>query len=112
MFVNMKRHLIIALVLAIVEQSQATLERRQASTITVDLSQIYQTIDGFGVSETFQRANQMESTLRASPSLSKDTHSICSGTVHPAQASPSSETASDPLQTQAVTTWSVYSPRI
>jgi O-glycosyl hydrolase len=32
---------------------------RQASTITVDLAKTYQTIDGFGISETFQRANQM-----------------------------------------------------
>lgn len=29
------------------------------STITVDLSKTYQTMDGFGTSETFQRANQM-----------------------------------------------------
>ncbi|KAH7110851.1 putative endo-exoxylanase [Dendryphion nanum] len=29
------------------------------STITVDLTKTYQTIDGFGTSETFQRANQM-----------------------------------------------------
>jgi O-glycosyl hydrolase len=33
---------------------------RQASTVTVDLSKTYQTMDGFGTSETFQRANQMK----------------------------------------------------
>lgn len=32
---------------------------RQASAITVDLTKTYQTMDGFGTSETFQRANQM-----------------------------------------------------
>lgn len=32
---------------------------RQASTITVDLSKTYQTMDGFGTCESFQRANQM-----------------------------------------------------
>jgi O-glycosyl hydrolase len=34
---------------------------RQASTITVDLSKTYQTMSGFGMSETFQRANQLHS---------------------------------------------------
>ena len=29
------------------------------STVTVDLTKTYQTMDGFGTSETFQRANQM-----------------------------------------------------
>jgi len=40
-------------------RSSSILETRQASTITVDLTKTYQTIDGFGMSETFQRANQM-----------------------------------------------------
>lgn len=35
------------------------LEERQTSTVTVDLSKTYQIMDGFGISETFQRANQM-----------------------------------------------------
>ncbi|KAF1956421.1 glycoside hydrolase [Byssothecium circinans] len=39
--------------------STHTLHARQAPTITVDLTKTYQTIDGFGMSETFQRANQM-----------------------------------------------------
>lgn len=34
-------------------------EPRQSSTITVDLSKTYQTIDGFGTSEAFQRAVQV-----------------------------------------------------
>ncbi|KAF2637869.1 putative endo-exoxylanase [Massarina eburnea CBS 473.64] len=45
--------------LALTVSSRATLNSRQASTITVDLTKTYQTIDGFGMSETFQRANQM-----------------------------------------------------
>ncbi|KAF1968301.1 glycoside hydrolase [Bimuria novae-zelandiae CBS 107.79] len=36
-----------------------SLNERQTSTITVDLSKTYQTMDGFAMSETFQRANQM-----------------------------------------------------
>jgi O-glycosyl hydrolase len=41
-------------------QSRTTLDPRQtSSTISVDLTKTYQTMDGFGVSETFQRANQM-----------------------------------------------------
>jgi O-glycosyl hydrolase len=55
------------LLLAIAALTQATtvntgptLESRQSvTTITVDLSKTYQTIDGFGVSEAFQRAVQM-----------------------------------------------------
>lgn len=39
--------------------ARTLLTSRQVSTITVDLSKTYQTMDGFGVSETFQRANQM-----------------------------------------------------
>jgi O-glycosyl hydrolase len=35
------------------------LQHRQGNTITVDLSKTYQTIDGFGTSEAFQRAVQM-----------------------------------------------------
>jgi O-glycosyl hydrolase len=45
--------------LATLAQSRTTLDPRQASTVTVDLTKTYQTMDGFGVSETFQRANQM-----------------------------------------------------
>lgn len=40
-------------------QARTTLDLRQASAITVDLTKTYQTMDGFGMSETFQRANQM-----------------------------------------------------
>jgi O-glycosyl hydrolase len=36
------------------------LERRQATTITVNLAQKYQTMDGFGASEAFQRALTMQ----------------------------------------------------
>ncbi|KAF1835492.1 putative endo-exoxylanase [Decorospora gaudefroyi] len=35
------------------------LTARQASTVNVDLSRTYQTMDGFGICESFQRANQM-----------------------------------------------------
>lgn len=52
------RNLILA-GLAATAESRAALESRQASTITVDLTKTYQTMDGFGMSETFQRANQM-----------------------------------------------------
>lgn len=49
------------LLLSVVATSHAgTVGPRQAgSTITVDLSKTYQTIDGFGTSEAFQRAVQM-----------------------------------------------------
>lgn len=50
----------VSLFAALVALAEArNLYTRQASTITVDLTKTYQTIDGFGVSETFQRANQM-----------------------------------------------------
>ncbi|ORY06527.1 putative endo-exoxylanase [Clohesyomyces aquaticus] len=47
--------------LGLVAASPPNLQSRQgqASTIAVDLSKTYQTMDGFGTSETFQRANQM-----------------------------------------------------
>ncbi|KAL1599506.1 hypothetical protein SLS60_007309 [Paraconiothyrium brasiliense] len=45
--------------LALTAQAHTFLTPRQASTITVDLTKTYQTMDGFGMSETFQRANQM-----------------------------------------------------
>jgi O-glycosyl hydrolase len=45
--------------LASVLARPADLERRQATTITVDLGHTYQTMDGFGTSEAFQRAVQM-----------------------------------------------------
>lgn len=38
----------------------ATLEPRQATTITVNLNQTHQTMDGFGASEAFQRAVTMQ----------------------------------------------------
>ncbi|KAK4664231.1 uncharacterized protein QC763_503770 [Podospora pseudopauciseta] len=40
--------------------SASELEYRQASTITVDLSRTFQTMDGFGASEAFQRAVTMK----------------------------------------------------
>lgn len=46
----------------------ATLHPRQSSTVIIDLTKTYQTIDGFGMSETFQRANQMHAL---SPSLQR-----------------------------------------
>ncbi|KAI1212461.1 uncharacterized protein F4807DRAFT_457956 [Annulohypoxylon truncatum] len=47
-----------ALPLALAVPSWLPVNRRQAgSTITVDLSKTYQTIDGFGCSFAFQRAN-------------------------------------------------------
>jgi O-glycosyl hydrolase len=45
--------------LATVAQSRISLDPRQTSTVTVDLTKTYQTMDGFGTSETFQRANQI-----------------------------------------------------
>ncbi|KAH7095671.1 putative endo-exoxylanase [Paraphoma chrysanthemicola] len=51
---------IVVIALVTIVNSRATLKSRQASTITVDLTKTYQTIDGFGISETFQRANQMK----------------------------------------------------
>ncbi|KAK4236534.1 GH30 family xylanase [Achaetomium macrosporum] len=39
--------------------AQALQHRQSGTTITVDLSKTYQTIDGFGTSEAFQRAVQM-----------------------------------------------------
>ncbi|KAF1994087.1 glycoside hydrolase family 30 protein [Amniculicola lignicola CBS 123094] len=47
------------LLAALAAQSTSTLLPRQSTTITVDLTKTYQTMDGFGTSETFQRANQM-----------------------------------------------------
>lgn len=46
----------------------ATLLPRQTSSITVDLTKTYQTMTGFGMSETFQRANQMHAL---SPALQR-----------------------------------------
>jgi O-glycosyl hydrolase len=53
-------HTIIFVALAAVVQSRTVLDPRQASTIVVDLAKTYQTMDGFGISETFQRANQIK----------------------------------------------------
>jgi O-glycosyl hydrolase len=47
-------------VLAALTDAQASLNTRKASTVTVDLTKTYQTMGGFGMSETFQRANQMK----------------------------------------------------
>ncbi|KAF2121010.1 putative endo-exoxylanase [Lophiotrema nucula] len=55
----MALHTLLLAVLAAVASSTPVLDPRQASTITVDLTKTYQTMDGFGTSETFQRANQM-----------------------------------------------------
>jgi O-glycosyl hydrolase len=52
-------HLLLLATTAIAE-AHLPLTTRQASTITVDLTKTYQTIDGFGMSETFQRANQIK----------------------------------------------------
>jgi O-glycosyl hydrolase len=50
---------IFVVALAATVQSRTMLDPRQASsTITVDFTKTYQTMDGFGISETFQRANQ------------------------------------------------------
>lgn len=48
-----------ALLAALTATAQAHTVRQTSTTITVDISKTYQTIDGFGISETFQRANQM-----------------------------------------------------
>lgn len=45
--------------LAMAYPSLATFVARQESSIKVDIATTYQTMDGFGTSETFQRANQM-----------------------------------------------------
>lgn len=44
---------------AALSQAGAVRPRQAGSTITVDLSKTYQTMDGFGTSEAFQRAVQM-----------------------------------------------------
>lgn len=55
----MKRtHLITFATAALAVPNTPTL-KRQASVVTVDLTKTYQTVDGFGMSETFQRASQM-----------------------------------------------------
>ncbi|KAH3918269.1 hypothetical protein HBI56_142970 [Parastagonospora nodorum] len=51
---------LLTIALAVTVKSQAVLSVRQASTITVDLSKTFQTMDGFGVCENFQRAVQMK----------------------------------------------------
>lgn len=53
-------HAFLLLALNAVAESRVALNTRQASTVTVDLTKTYQTMDGFGMSETFQRANQMK----------------------------------------------------
>ncbi|KAI5376271.1 GH30 xylanase [Alternaria postmessia] len=58
----------IVLALATFASTFSTLHPRQSSTVTVDPAKIYQTIDGFGISETFQRANQIHAL---SPSLQR-----------------------------------------
>ncbi|KAK3379178.1 glycoside hydrolase family 30 protein [Lasiosphaeria ovina] len=45
--------------IATITLSRALQHRQAGSTITVDLSKTYQTIDGFGTSQAFQRAVQM-----------------------------------------------------
>lgn len=50
---------VLTILAALAVPSLASFASRQASTINVDLSRTYQTMDGFGTSETFQRANQM-----------------------------------------------------
>ncbi|KAI1334429.1 glycoside hydrolase family 30 protein [Xylariaceae sp. FL0016] len=62
MAVKMPLMLVAAAILllpAIVARSFGLAERQSASTITVNLDQKFQTIDGFGCSEAFQRAVQM-----------------------------------------------------
>jgi len=58
----------LVLALTTFASAHASLQPRQSSTVTVDLTKTYQTIDGFGISETFQRANQMHAL---SPSLQR-----------------------------------------
>ncbi|KAJ2893824.1 uncharacterized protein MKZ38_008206 [Zalerion maritima] len=50
-------HLTGASILAAIALASALSQRQAGSTSTVDLSERYQTIDGFGFSEAFQRAN-------------------------------------------------------
>ncbi|KAF2018556.1 glycoside hydrolase family 30 protein [Aaosphaeria arxii CBS 175.79] len=51
--------LLVAMAATALGEARSTIQSRQSSTITVDLTKTYQTMDGFGTSETFQRANQM-----------------------------------------------------
>jgi O-glycosyl hydrolase len=51
---------ILFVALAAIAHSRTALGPRQASTILVDPAKTYQKMDGFGISETFQRANQMK----------------------------------------------------
>jgi O-glycosyl hydrolase len=55
----MRAPTLLLITLAAIAESRAALDTRQASTVTIDLTKTYQTMDGFGISETFQRANQM-----------------------------------------------------
>ncbi|KAF1934634.1 putative endo-exoxylanase [Clathrospora elynae] len=48
------------LMFAVIAAVRADLYAREASTVTVDLTRTYQAMDGFGMSETFQRANQIK----------------------------------------------------
>ncbi|KAF9740914.1 hypothetical protein PMIN06_005947 [Paraphaeosphaeria minitans] len=55
-------------IFAALAAAACALNLQAATTITVDLSKTYQTMDGFGISETFQRANQMHAL---SPTLQR-----------------------------------------
>ncbi|OCL05531.1 glycoside hydrolase family 30 protein [Glonium stellatum] len=49
-----------------------SLLRQASSQITVNVDQVYQTIDGFGFSETFQRANQLHALSDANQKKALD----------------------------------------
>jgi O-glycosyl hydrolase len=60
------------IIAALAATAEARVWPRQANTVTVDLSKTYQTMDGFGTSETFQRANQMHALSEANQRYALD----------------------------------------
>jgi O-glycosyl hydrolase len=56
----MRAQFLLLVALTAIAEARTAFTTRQASTINVDLTKTYQTMDGFGMSETFQRANQIK----------------------------------------------------
>jgi O-glycosyl hydrolase len=56
----MRAQTLLLVALTAIAEARTAFSTRQASTVTVDLTKTYQTMDGFGMSETFQRANQIK----------------------------------------------------
>jgi len=63
---------VLVFVAALAATAEGAVWLRQANTVTVDLTKTYQTMDGFGTSETFQRANQMRALSEANQRYALD----------------------------------------